>query len=128
LIQKVIDATNNRDLQALESCYAEIFTYYAGSDPEPMRTGIKAIYENGIGTMPDLKAKLEHVVVQRDMAAVRMIVEGTDARYNEKIKTVHHWFARIEDDRIVELWDVGDRLGALRQLGFTVSPPTQKQE
>jgi predicted ester cyclase len=123
LIKKVVDATNNRKPEILEQCYSPTFIYHSQSAPVGTETDMIAIYKTSLDSIPDFKATIEDMIAEKDKVAVRMIYEGTSARYNKKFKIVNHWIARIEKGKIVEVWNVSDVQGMLDQLGFKTTPP-----
>jgi predicted ester cyclase len=123
LIKKVIDATNNRKPEILEQCYTPTFIYHSQSAPVGAETDMIEIYNGSLASIPDFKATIEDMIAEKDKVAVRMIYEGTSARYNKKFKIINHWIARIEKGKIVEVWNVSDTQGMLDQLGFKTTPP-----
>jgi predicted ester cyclase len=123
LIKKVVDATNNRKPEILEQCYTPTFIYHSQSAPVGIEADMMAIYDSSLGSSPDFKVTIEDMIAEKDKVAVRMIYEGTSARYNKKFKIVNHWIARIEKGKIVEVWNVSDVQGMLDQLGFKTTPP-----
>lgn len=123
LIKKVIDATNSRKPEILEQCYSPKFIYHDQSSPVGTEANMLTIYNTSLDASPDLKAAIEDMIAEKDKVAVRMIYEGTNARYNKKFKIVNHWIARIEKGKIVEVWNVSDMQGLLTQLGFKTTPP-----
>ena len=123
LIKKVVDATNNRKPEILEQCYPPTFIYHNQSSPVGIEADMIAIYNGSLASSPDFKAAIEDMIAEKDKVAVRMIYEGTSARYNKKFKIVNHWIARIEKGKIVEVWNVSDVQGMLDQLGFKTTPP-----
>jgi predicted ester cyclase len=123
LIKKVVDATNNRKPEILEQCYSPTFIYHNQSSPVGIEADMMAIYNGSLASSPDFKATIEDMIAEKDKVAVRMIYEGTSARYNKKFKIVNHWIARIEKGKIVEVWNVSDVQGMLDQLGFKTTPP-----
>ncbi len=123
LIKKVVDATNNRKPEILEQCYPPTFIYHNQSSPVGIEADMMAIYDGSLDSSPDFKATIEDMIAEKDKVAVRMIYEGTSARYNKKFKIVNHWIARIEKGKIVEVWNVSDVQGMRDQLGFKTTPP-----
>lgn len=123
LIKKVVDATNNRKPEILDQCYEPTFTYHNESDPVGVEADMMMIYDGAIESSPDLKATIEDMIAEKDKVAVRMIYEGTNAKYHKKFKMVIHWIAKIEKGKIVEVWNVSDIQGMRDQLGFKTTPP-----
>lgn len=123
LIKKVIDATNERKPEILRQCYTPTFIYHDQSSPVGTEADMVSIYSGSLASAPDLKTTIEDMIAEKDKVAVRMIFEGTNAKYNKKFRMVNHWIARIEKGKIVEVWNVSDIQGMLEQLGFRTIPP-----
>jgi len=123
LIKKVIDATNERKPEILRQCYSPTFIYHDQSFSPDNQADMVEIYRGSLAASPDLKAAIEDMISEKDKVAVRMIFQGTNARYNKKFKIAIHWIARIEKGKIVEVWSVSDTQGMFEQLGFKTTPP-----
>ena len=86
--------------------------------------------EANLETFPDLRYTLHHLVAEGDLVATRWSTVGTDARSVQlgapRTVTVQgQSFYRLSGGKIVEAWDVVDRLGAFRQMGFSLVPPAK---
>ena len=72
---------------------------------------------------PDANVALEVVVSAGDLVAVRWRCSATHAKSGTRVADyVGVNFFRIEDGRIVEIWDTRDDLGLFSQLGLVPSP------
>jgi predicted ester cyclase len=80
------------------------------------------------GLVPDLKMTVHHMHAEGDLVTIHWSGAGTSAAQG-KIpagkKVDFHGISvfRMRDGKIVESWDIVDRLTMFRQLGFTLTPP-----
>lgn len=87
-------------------------------------------YDGTFGAFPDLKFEVLDVLVDGDKAVLRW---ASHATFSGKLGavagagqpvTVHGIsIFRVQDGKIIESWDLVDRLAMLRQAGFEVTPP-----
>jgi predicted ester cyclase len=92
--------------------------------------GFKAWMRSARAAFPDLSATVEDVVAGSDRVAGRVRYRGTHSgtfvgvpatRRSVDFEAFH--IARFRNGRIVEWWGTADLLGALQQIGATVSAP-----
>jgi|SRR5919108_6013928 predicted ester cyclase len=83
---------------------------------------------------PDIHTKIEHIVAENDLVAVYLNFTGTHKGEfqgipptNKKINIRSADLYRIENEKIVEHWDVVDQLNLLQQTGATL-PQVSKKE
>lgn len=82
------------------------------------------------GAFPDLRYEIEELVAEGDRVAARYRLTGTDTGTGwegrrpsgRPVSVRGSQFARARDGRLVEVWNVMDRLDFLQQLGATSSP------
>jgi predicted SnoaL-like aldol condensation-catalyzing enzyme len=81
---------------------------------------------------PDLKFVNERMVAEGDLVAIHWTATGnsvppggTTATKPTKISGISIF--RYEKGKIVESWDIVDRLALFRQLGFTITPPPKAE-
>ena len=86
--------------------------------------GFKQFLSEFFTAFPDIHANIEHVVAENDLVVVLLNFTGTHkGEYQERPSTnkqVTTRFAdlyRIENEKIVEHWDVVDQLNLLQQTG-----------
>jgi len=102
-----------------------------GVPPEARGTAwVHQQYENTYGAFPDLTFTLEDVLAEGDKVVMRWNSKGTfrgklgDVPGRGQSVEVHGIsIFRIQDGKIIESWDLVDRLTMLRQAGFTLTPP-----
>ena len=91
LVKKGMDAFNNRQPELLDELFTPTFTYHGGSAVEASDATIRSFYDNNLENYPDFKFTIEHIIVEGDKAAVRVIYEGTHKAYGKKIRMADHW-------------------------------------
>ena len=79
---------------------------------------------------PDVQLRIDAVVEEHDVVAVRWSGHGTHqggslgfAATGRPVRFSGVTFMRVENGRLVEGWNVFDQLGMLQQLGVTHLPP-----
>jgi predicted ester cyclase len=104
---------NKHDLSSIEKYLTE-----QGSE------GFKQFLSEFFTAFPDIHANIEHVVAENDLVVVFLNFTGTHkGEYqerpstNKQITTRSADLYRIENEKIVEHWDVVDQLNLLQQTG-----------
>ena len=116
LIKSFIDEVfNEHDLTAIDKYLVANLTDGSGKTPESFKKSLTALFSG----FPDLHVNIEHIVV-----LVFLNFTGTHrAQYdgllatNKLVNIRSADLYRIENDKIVEHWDVVDRLDLLKQIG-----------
>lgn len=131
LIRRLFDATNRKDLDAVAALYAHEFelngTKTALSD---YTASMPAFFD----AFPDADGTIEALVTDRDTVVARW---RTAARHLGDFAGVPptgrrvewsgiNWY-RIEDGRIVAMWQAADTLGLLQQIGAVTMAPAPKR-
>jgi predicted ester cyclase len=82
---------------------------------------------------PDLQTKIEHIVAENDLVLVFLNFTGTHKGEfrgmpptSKKVNIRSADLYRIENEKIVEHWDVVDQLNLLQQTGTTLSQVNNK--
>ena len=122
LIQKVIDAFNNRTPEVLDEVSAPKLIYHSGSAAESIELTWRSFYDNNLAFYPDFKFTVEDIIVEGDKVVVRFIFEGTSKTFGKKVRVADHWIGRVEHGKFVEAWEIADALGWYRQLGYSIVP------
>jgi predicted SnoaL-like aldol condensation-catalyzing enzyme len=87
--------------------------------------------ESVFQTFPDLKFDILHLVAEGDMVVVHWKATASDPKNLDeagKPRPLHlsgQSLYRMRDGKLVESWDVSDRLSPLLQRGYRVVPPKQ---
>jgi predicted ester cyclase len=119
LVKSFVESVfNNHDLSALEKYL---------TDTVQGKEGFKQSLRAQFKAFPDIHAKMEHIVAENDLVVVYLNFTGTHKGEFQGIqptgKEVNIRSAdlyRIENEKIVEHWDVVDQLNLLQQTGATL--------
>lgn len=121
------------DWQAVEEAVAEdviLHDQVRDGDLPPGREGLRVAMERFRTGMPDLTFRVEELVAEGDLVAIRWSSTGTHAgEFNGFPATGRVGTAegiaivRMQDGRIVEGWQETDRLGMAQQLGMVPKGP-----
>jgi predicted ester cyclase len=128
---------NERRYSLCEELIAAVFLEHAHAPFSEQEPGLvdgpatmRATMEWLIGQFPDLQMRIEDLVAEGDVVAVRVISTGTNlgplngvlpATGRRFTAEQSHWF-RLENNRIVEHWATRDDLTAMLQLGALPRP------
>lgn len=121
-------AGDNVDLDVLDDTLADDVVHHGMPEEKRSgRVGMKAQQESFGSTWANRSIEIEDLVCMGDRVAARLILTahhvgefgGIEAT-GEQVVVDLMAFARVEDGRIAEWWEVADVLGLLEQLG--VSP------
>jgi predicted ester cyclase len=116
LIKSFIDEVfNKHDLTAIDKYLVANLTDGSGKTPESFKKSLTALFSG----FPDLHVNIEHIVVLVFLnftGTHRAQYEGLLAT-NKLVNIRSADLYRIENDKIVEHWDVVDRLDLLKQIG-----------
>ena len=90
--------------------------------------GFKQSLSTQFNAFPDIQTKIEHIVAENDLVVVFLSFTGTHTGEfrgmpptNKKVSIRSADLYRIENEKIVEHWDVVDQLDLLQQIGTTLS-------
>ena len=128
---------NQRKMAACDELMADDFSEHAAAPfaataPGKVHgpTAMRGTAEWLLGQFPDLSMRIESIVADEDLVAVRVRSTGTNSgklngflppsgkRFTSEQS---HWF-RIEDGKLAEHWATRDDLSSMLQLGV-VTPP-----
>ena len=120
------DGVNRGDLDIATECFAPEYVNHLPGEPEPQR-GIeawKAMFQSFRTGFPDMATKLETLICEDELVAVRHRWTGThDGDYEgvpptgTRVTFTGCDIYRVVDGKIVEEWSEYDELGILRQIG-----------
>jgi predicted SnoaL-like aldol condensation-catalyzing enzyme len=124
LVRRLYDAVwSSGDFDVADELIGESETHHphggtVAGGPEAQKQAARAFR----AAFPDARFALEVVVSARDHVVVRWRCTGTHAQSGTRIADyVGVNFFRIEDGKIVEIWDTRDDLGLFAQLGLVPS-------
>ena len=126
LVKSFVEVFNNHNVSATEK-------YFAKENPPIGSKGFKQSLSAQFKAFPNIQAKIEHIVAENDLVAVFLNFTGTYKGEfqgmpptNKKINIRSADLYRIENEKIVEHWDVVDQLNLLQQTGATHSQVNKK--
>jgi len=132
LYERVIEAVNTGDATLLEHALAaDVVDHNPLPGQAAGREGFAQWLAMARTAFPDLAATVDDVVVvEGDRVAARLTYRGRHAGpflgvpgTGRRVEFAALHMARVADGRIVEFWGVADLLGALEQLGASVTGP-----
>jgi predicted ester cyclase len=121
LIKSFIEEVfNKHDLTAIDKYLVANLTNGPGKTPESFKKFLTALFSG----FPDLHVNIEHILAENNYVLVFLNFTGTHRGQYEGLsatnKSVINRSAdlyRIENNKIVEHWDVVDRLDLLKKIG-----------
>lgn len=117
---------NEGDLSAFPALLADTVRFHHGGEARDVsRDGLGAAILQWREAFPNLQMHVGDIVATEDLAAVRARFFGTHrgewrgtAPTGRTVTMDLMMFFRFEDGRVVEIWEVDDRLSFERQLGI----------
>jgi steroid delta-isomerase-like uncharacterized protein len=117
----VEEVFNKHDLSSIEK-------YFAKENPLIGSEAFKQFLREFFTAFPDVHTDIEHIVAENDLVVVFLNGTGTHKGEfqgrpptNKKVNIRSADLYRIENEKIVEHWDVVDQLNLLQQTGATLS-------
>lgn len=115
---------NDQRFENVEAYFEESFSFHIGGDSRPTTVDeLRTIVRRWHGGFPDLRFDVHTVVASGDRAAVHATLRGTHlGRWGDldpsgrSMAVEHMFFFRLEDERIVEVWELLERDEMRRQL------------
>jgi predicted ester cyclase len=93
--------------------------------------GVRQQFDGFRAGLPDFRATILHLVAEGDLVVTHKVFHGTHTGElmgipptGREVEILVIDIVRVEDGRIVEHWNVVDRLGLLQQLGAIPAPET----
>jgi predicted ester cyclase len=116
------DIFNKHDISATEKYFAKDST--TGSVGLGFKQFLSALFK----AFPDMQTKIEHIVAENDLVVIFLNGSGTHtgefrgkSPTNRRVNIRSADLYKIENEKIVEHWDVVDQLNLLHQTGTTLS-------
>jgi steroid delta-isomerase-like uncharacterized protein len=120
----VEEVFNNHKLEAIERYLAEQGREGFKQKKEGFKESLSAQFK----AFPDIQVKIEHILAENDLVIVFLNFTGTHTGEfrgmpptNKRVNIRSADLYRIENEKIVEHWDVVDQLNFLQQIGITLS-------
>jgi predicted SnoaL-like aldol condensation-catalyzing enzyme len=100
IAQRVYDAINARDRDALSTLLAEDLASQTPFPEGPGRTGFLALYDEVVAQYPDYRVEVQDQIAEGDRVVTRYTATGVD----EGVDLIGIDIDRVADGRIVEHW------------------------
>lgn len=104
-------------------------------NPIPGAAGQKQVADDFRAAFPDLKHETEFLVGEGDMVVARWTMQGTNtARWGQTpptgkfVKMSGVNIFRLENGKVVEIWNHRDDLGMMEQLGASIYAGSNRSE
>lgn len=122
---------NQRQLDRIPVYVAQDFVdESSGAPPEAKGPDfVRKQAEASLAALPDLHFDIEHLLADGDLVLIHWKATGTDAKTLDEagkpkqLTLQGQSLFRMQQGKIVESWDITDRLGFLLQRGFKLLPP-----
>jgi predicted SnoaL-like aldol condensation-catalyzing enzyme len=122
---------NQRHLDRIPQYVAQDFVDHSpGAPPEAQGPDfVRKQAEASLAALPDLRFDIQHVLAEGDLVFLHWKATGTDAKTLDEagkpkpLLLQGQSLFRMRQGKIVESWDLTDRLGFLLQRGFKLLPP-----
>ncbi len=131
LIRHFFEEWNNRNINILNELYSPNAKYHhpsIGSEPISFEKAMEMI-EMFWQAFPDLTITIEDIFAKGNKVVVRFIGRGTHQgdlggipATGIKTEASAIELFHIVDGKIVEAWEISDRLGLMQQLGMKLKP------
>jgi len=130
IIGQWIEAWNKHDLDAARGLLAPDYVRHDANMPEMDGPGAALEFIAGVlSAFPDLRLRVEQLIVQDDLVAVRLFLQGSHRGEFSGVPATGREVAfesmevfRVAGDKIAEQWVVLNALGLFQQLGAIPSP------
>jgi steroid delta-isomerase-like uncharacterized protein len=128
---RIIDAISRDDADGLDELMApDVVDHNPIPDQAPGRDGFKQWMAAARTAFPDMHGAVEEVIAEGDRVAARMTWHGTHrgefvgvGPTGKRVSFTAFHLVRFSQGRAVEWWGTADLLGALRQIGATITAP-----
>jgi len=132
VVQAMVAAINERNLDALDRLVAPDVVRHSGATPGVVVTNIsefRTFLENDFATIPDSVQDIDLIFGGGEYVALRARYTGTQEgpmgpfpASNKKLEIPFNGILRLENNKIAEIWVEWDNLNALTQLGHFPPP------
>jgi steroid delta-isomerase-like uncharacterized protein len=121
IVRRFVEAYNERNLDLFDDLLApDYYDHSSQVGPE----GLKQLMNIAFKAFPDFHETIEDIIAEGDKVWARITFTGTHegewlgiAPTGKKIRIMMVDIFRIDNGKLVEYWDVGDRLDFFNKLG-----------
>ena len=123
---------NQKKLDRIPAYVAESFVDRSPGAPADAKGPefVRKQAEGSLALFPDLTFQTQRMVAEGDLVTIHWSSTGTSAPNEKrgdaggrKVTVEGISIFRLENGKVVESWDIVDRLAMFRQLGFKITPP-----
>ncbi len=122
----VAEALNKGNLTVVDECLAPDFIYHGPGGVEVKGPDGYKQFLAGLRTAyPDIHVKIENILAEADLVATRYTCTftftgqtGTIAPTGKRVSMTGAILDRFKGDKLIETWEVYDRLDLYQQLGI----------
>ncbi len=136
LISNFFEQWHSRNIENMSKLFAPDAKYNhpaRGATPFPFGEALEGI-QGFWKVFPDLAVTIEDLIAGGDKVVVRFIGRGTHQRdlggipaTGNETEAVAIDIFHIVDGKIVEVWEISDRLGLMQQLGMELKPKEEEK-
>ncbi len=134
ITDKYVAVWNGANVAELDAILDSNFIYHSNNLPEVKGLdGIKKVITSTRTAYPDLKLNVEDRLFSENKAASRWHITGTNTGPGDippTGKQVDFWgisIINVSNGKLTEEWVAYDNQSILKQLGFTLVPPSEKK-
>ena len=129
IVRRVIDAWNERDLEAAAQHFDHERYIWHGPNGEEYSASEHGFSDQGLRNefeaFPDIRYEIADMIAEGDKVVLRLVEPATHtggewlgiAPSGKQITLRSTVILRIKDGKVVEEWDAYDMLGTMQQLG-----------
>jgi predicted ester cyclase len=135
IVDKLEDAWNGRNIEALDAIFAPGFVRIVNNQPEANGVeGYKKAIEDFRMAYPDLKLTLDNTLYAENGAATRWVLTGTNTGLGQMPptgKSVNSWglsIVHIVNGKVTKEIVAYDNQGLMEQLGYTMAPASSEEK
>ncbi|MBE0550899.1 MAG: ester cyclase [Ignavibacterium sp.] len=130
IVDKLEDAWNGRNIEALDAIFAPDFVRIVNNQPEANGVeGYKKAIVDFRTAYPDLKLTLDNTLYAENGGATRWVLTGTNTGFGQMPptgKSVNIWglsIVQIVNGKVTKEIVAFDNQDLMEQLGYTMMPP-----
>jgi steroid delta-isomerase-like uncharacterized protein len=135
LMIRWVEEMDKGNFVVFDELLAEDYLCYYPGNPEPLnREAHKQAAQSFYAAIPDLKHKIDDVIVEGDRVTIRMSNKGTHKGNfmgippsDKNISFTAVFIGRFVEGKVAEAWGEADLLGLMMQLGMELKPKEEEK-
>jgi len=137
IVEKSLELWNTGNMALADELYTSDFKFHLVDQVKPEIVGIEVLkgYVDFLRTAyPDLKYTSEEMIVSGDKVIMLMNFSGTNTGprggmppTGKTVEVSSVMISRIDEGKIAESWAYTNMASVYRQLGFTLTPPSEQK-